>query len=142
MTRSPMHRRSLLTLLGGASAAAWPLAARAQQQKRVGVLMNGTEASEESRSRLPAFAEGLRKLGWIEGQNLRTEVRWSGADVSLMQAYATDLVRLFQPDVLLAVSSPNLIAMQRATSVIPIVFTQVTDPVEQGLVPNLRRPGG
>src|SRR5262245_47752381 len=99
MTAHPMHRRSFLTLLG-ASAAVWPLPARAQQQKRVGMLMNATATSDDSRPRLPAFAEGLRKLGWIEGQNLRTEVRWSGADVSLMQAYATDLVGLFQPDVL------------------------------------------
>jgi putative ABC transport system substrate-binding protein len=85
---------------------------------------------------------GLRKLGWIEGQNLRTEVRWSASDVNLMQAYATDLVDLFKPDVLLAVGTSNLTTLQQATSTIPILFTSVTDPVAQGFVPNLRHPGG
>jgi len=69
-------------------------------------------------------------------------VRWGGADLSLMQAYATDLVGMFKPDVLVAVTTGNLAALQRATSTIPIVFTNVSDPVEQGFVPNLARPGG
>src|SRR5262249_11401276 len=88
------------------------------------------------------FVEGLRKLGWTEGQNLRMQVRWTGNDAKLMEAYATDLVELFRPDVLLAVASANLTALQRVTGTIPIVFTQVRDPVEQGLVPSLARPGG
>src|SRR5262245_12727246 len=140
MTSAPMHRRSLLTLLG-ASAAAWPLAARAQQPKRVGVLMSRT-ATEPWLSELAIFMQGMRRLGWIEGQNLQTEVRWSAYDPSLIQAYATDLVGLFKPDVLLSQSSVNLAALQRATGTIPIVFLSVADAVEQGFVPSLAHPGG
>src|SRR5262249_4765825 len=100
-----MHRRSFLTLLGGA-AAAWPPAARAQQPKRVGVLMSRT-ATEPWLSQLTIFREGMRKLGWIEGQNLQTEVRWSAYDPTRIEAFATDLVGLFKPDVLLSQSSVN-----------------------------------
>jgi putative tryptophan/tyrosine transport system substrate-binding protein len=84
----------------------------------------------------------MRKLGWIEGQNLHTEVRWSAANPSLIQAYATDLVGLFKPDVLLSHSTVNLAALQQATRTIPIVFLSVADPVEQGFVPSLAHPGG
>jgi ABC-type uncharacterized transport system substrate-binding protein len=135
-----MRRRDFITLLGGA-AVAWPLAARAQQQKRVGVLMSRA-ATEHWQAQLAMFMQGIRKLGWIEGQNLQTEVRWSAADPSLTQAYATDLVGLFKPDVLLSQSSVNLAALQRATKTIPIVFMSVADPVDQGFVPNLTHPGG
>ena len=135
-----IRRREFITLLGGA-AVAWPLAARAQQPKRVGVLMSRT-ATEPWLSELTIFMQGMRKLGWIEGQNLQTEVRWSAYDPSLIQAYATDLVGLFKPDVLLSQSSVNLVALQRATKTIPIVFLSVADPVEQGFVPSLANPGG
>ena len=84
-----MRRRQFITLLGGA--AAWPLAARAQQLKRVGVLMSRT-ATEPWLSQLTIFMQGMRKLGWIEGQDLQTVVRWSAGDPSLIEAYATDLV--------------------------------------------------
>ena len=136
-----MQRREFVTLLGGA-AAAWPMAARAQQPKRVGVLMSGAATEPQQQSYLATFVQGLRKLGWIDGQNLQTEVRWSAGDVNLMQAYATDLVGLFRPDVLLTATTANLAALQRATRTIPIVFTQVSNPVEQGFVPNLTHPGG
>jgi putative ABC transport system substrate-binding protein len=137
-----MKRRDFITLLGGA-AAAWPLAARAQQDsKRLGVLMTSTATDPTMQSQLATFVEGLRKLGWIEGQNLRTEVRWAAANPSLIQAYANDLVGLFKPDVLLAHTTANLTALQGATNTIPIVFTAVPDPVEQGLVPSLTHPGG
>src|SRR5262245_4190636 len=136
-----MHRRSFLTLLG-ASAAAWPLASRAQQQKRVGVLMSDAATNPAGQSQVTTFLQGLRKLGWIEGQSLQAEVRWTAADPTLIQAYATDLVGLFKPDVLLSVGTANLLALQRASKTIPVVFTNVADPVEQGLVPNLRQPGG
>ena len=129
-----LQRRDFIALLGGA-AAAWPLAARAQQSKRLAVLMSRT-ATEPWQSELRIFMQGLRELGWIEGQNLQTEVRWSAGDPSLIQAYAIDLVGLFKPDVLLSQSSVNLVALQRATSTIPIVFLSVADPVEQGFVPN------
>src|SRR5262245_47668839 len=140
--RCVMHRRYVLTLLGAlAAASAWPLAARAQQQKRVGVLMSRI-ATEPWQSELMIFMQGMRKLGWIEGQNLQTEVRWSEYDPKLIHAYATDLVGLFKPDVLLSQSSVNLAALQRATRTIPIVFLSVADPVEQGFVPSLAHPGG
>jgi putative tryptophan/tyrosine transport system substrate-binding protein len=135
-----MRRREFIG--GFVGAAAWPLAARAQQQKRVGVLMNGTAAEPDRQSNLATFVQGLRKLGWIDAQNLQLEVRWGASDVNVAHAYATDLVELFKPDVLLAITTQNLLALQRATSTIPIVFTGVSNPVEQGFVPNLARPGG
>ena len=135
-----MKRREFITLLGGA-AAAWPLVARAQQTKRVGVLMSRA-ATEPWQSELAIFMQGMRKLGWIEGQDLQTVVRWSAGDPSLIEAYATDLVGLFKPDVLLSQSTVNLAALQRATRTIPIVFLSVADPVDQGFVPNLAHPGG
>jgi putative ABC transport system substrate-binding protein len=136
-----MRRREFLTFLGGA-AASWPLVAHAQQPKRVGVLMADAATSPTGQTQVTTFVQGLRKLGWIEGQNLQTEVRWSAADPTLTQAYATDLVGLFKPDVLLSQTTANLAGLRRATNTIPIVFTNVADPVEQGLVPNLARPGG
>jgi putative ABC transport system substrate-binding protein len=136
-----IRRRELIGLLGGA-AASWPLVAHAQQQtKRVGVLMSRAP-TEPWQSELTIFMQGMRKLGWIEGQNLQTEVRWSEYNPNLIQAYATDLVGLFKPDVLLCQSSVNLVALQRATTTIPIVFLSVADPVEQGFVPSLAHPGG
>ena len=104
-----MQRREFITLLGGA-AAAWPLAARAQQAvlaqqdgrtRRIAWLIGGAENDRDRQAMQGALREGLAKLGWIEGQNLQTEVRWGAADLSLIRAYATDLVGLFKPDVLL-----------------------------------------
>jgi putative ABC transport system substrate-binding protein len=135
-----IRRREFISLVGGA-AAAWPLVGHAQQPKRVGVLMSRAP-TEPWQSELAIFMQGMRKLGWIEGQNLQTEVRWSEYTPNLIQAYATDLVGLFKPDVLLSQSSVNLVALQRATTTIPIVFLSVADPVEQGFVPNLAHPGG
>jgi putative ABC transport system substrate-binding protein len=137
-----IRRRNFITLLGGA-AASWPLAARAQQaKKRVGVLMSRAP-TEPWQSLLTIFMQGMRKLGWFEGQNLETKVRWSEGDQRLSQTYAMDFVDLFKPDVLLSQSSVNLVALQRATKTIPIVFLGVADPVEQGgFVPNLANPGG
>jgi putative ABC transport system substrate-binding protein len=135
-----IKRREFITLLGGA--AAWPLAVHAQQPKRVGVLMNGVATGPAGQANLATFTQGLRKLGWIEGQNLQIEVRWSAGDPTRMEAYASDLVGLFKPDVLLANTTGNLAALQRATKTIPIVFTSVSDPVEQGFVPNLGHPAG
>jgi putative ABC transport system substrate-binding protein len=135
------NRREFITLLSGVIAA-WPLAARAQQPKRIGVLMDGVATSSVGQTNLSFFVQGLRKLGWIDGENIRIEVRWNAGDRSLIEAYGSDLVGLFKPDVLLAASTANLAALQRATSTIPIVFTTVSDPVAQGFVPNLTRPGG
>jgi putative ABC transport system substrate-binding protein len=134
-------RRDFITLLGGA-AAAWPVGALAQQPKRVGVLMGGAATETTSQSQLTIFVQGLGRLGWIEGQNLQIEVRWSAADLRLTEIYAADLVGLFQPDVLLGQATVNLAALQRATKTVPIVFIGVGDPVGQGIVPNLAHPGG
>ena len=134
-----LRRREFIAWLGGA--AAWPLAAGAQGRKRLGVLM-GKVATERWQSLLTIFRQEMGKRGWIEGENLETQVRWNAADPTLTQAYATDLVGLFKPDVLLSESSVNLATLQRATSTIPIVFLSVSDPVEQGFVPNLPHPGG
>jgi ABC-type uncharacterized transport system substrate-binding protein len=135
-----LKRRDFITLLSGA--AAWPLSARGQQQKRLGVLMSGVASDPINQANLATFMEGLRKLGWIDGQNLQVEVRWSAADPRFMEAYATDLVGMFKPDVLLTVTTGNLVALQQATKTIPTVFVGVSDPVEQGFVPNLTKPGG
>src|SRR5262245_11035006 len=139
-----MQRRAFVTLFAGAAAssASWPLAARAQQPRRVGVLMADAATSPTGQTQVATFVQGLRKLGWIDGQNLQLEVRWTAADPTLIRAYATDLAGLFKPDVMLANTTANLAALQGATKTIPIVFTNVADPVEQGLVPNLRQPGG
>src|SRR5262245_23241317 len=140
-----MRRRDVLALLGGTAATtawSWPRAARAQQPKRVGVLMAGAQTDPTAQSNLTILKQGPRKLGWSEEQNLQIEVRWSAGEANLIQAYATDLVGLFKPDVLLTATTANLIAMQRVTRTIPIIFTQVRDPVAQGFLPNLTRPGG
>ena len=140
-----IRRRVFITLLGGA-AAAWPLAARAQQSehiRRIGVL-SGAAASTggAGQKNVTDFVRGLQKLGWVDGENIRIEIRWSAADPRLIEAYASDLVGLFKPDVILSATSANLTALRRATTSIPIVFTEVSDPVAQGFVSNLSRPGG
>ena len=138
----PMRRREFITLLGGA--AAWPLAARAQQPdrlRRVGVLMNAAATDTEYQSYLAAFLQGLRQLGWIEGQNLRLDVRWNAGDAGLARTYAAQLIGLM-PDVILAGSTVNLTVVQQATSTVPVVFVQVADPVTQGFIASVRQPGG
>ena len=137
-----MRRRAFITLLGGA--AAWPLAARAQQPaqvRRIGVLMNSTATDATWQSYFAAFVQGLRQLGWIEGQNLRIDTRWSAGDATLARIYAAQLIGL-TPDVILASSTTNLTVIQQATSTLPVVFIQVSDPVAQGFVANVTRPGG
>jgi putative tryptophan/tyrosine transport system substrate-binding protein len=131
-----MRRRDLITLLGGA--AAWPLAARAQQLRRIGVLMN-TGVTDPSY--VAVFVQGLRKLGWIDGQNLRLDIRWHENNPELARAFATELAAI-APDVILVASTANLKALQQATRTIPIVFVQVSDPIAQGFVTSLAQPGG
>jgi putative ABC transport system substrate-binding protein len=109
--------------------------------RRVGVLMNGDESDPAFRSNVASFSQALRKLGWIEGQNLRVEVRWNGGEVERARSLAGDLLRL-SPDLILAASTTNLAEVLRRGPAMPIVFVLVSDPVEQGFVLNLARPGG
>jgi putative ABC transport system substrate-binding protein len=137
-----MKRRDFITLLGGA-AVAWPLAVPAQpdRMRRIGVLMNGAATEAARQSWVAAFNQALRGLGWAEGQNIRVDVRWNAGDAQLARIYAAQLIGLM-PDVILASSTINLRVIQEATNTIPVVFVLVSDPVEQGFVANLTRPGG
>jgi putative tryptophan/tyrosine transport system substrate-binding protein len=135
-----MKRRDFIALLGGATV--WPLTARAlpERMRRIGVLMVWPESDPEARAQIAAFREGLQSFGWGEGRNITLDVRWSSAEVPMVQRLAKDLTDL-RPDVFLATGTPAVDAILRATRIIPIVFTQVTDPVAQGLVKSLERPG-
>jgi putative ABC transport system substrate-binding protein len=135
-------RRELLAALGGA-AAAWPLAAHAQQperMRRIGVLMAIAE-NEEGRSRLAAFREELHALGRVEGRDIDVQAWWSAGDLAKVQAFADELVKL-KPDVILANATTATKALQARTNDIPIVFVLVSDPVGDGLVASLAKPGG
>jgi putative ABC transport system substrate-binding protein len=138
-----MKRRDFITLLGSA-AAAWPLAARAQQGERVrriAVLASQTEDDPAMRADLAALREELAKLGWIEGRNLRIDVRSTGSDPDRMRAYAVELVSL-APEVIVASNAPAARAAQEQTHTIPIVFTAGNDPVTNGMLQNTARPEG
>src|SRR6516162_7573741 len=137
-----IRRREFLRGLGGA--AAWPLAALAQQGdrvRRIGVLMAYDENDPEGKANLSAFTQALAGLGWTGGRNLRMDLRWHGDDINRVRALAQELVRL-QPDILVTNSTPATVAVQRETRTIPIVFAAVSEPVGQGLVARLDRPGG
>jgi putative ABC transport system substrate-binding protein len=135
-----IKRRQFIGLLGSA-AVAWPLSARAQVVRRVGVLMNAAATDSNPQSYLAAFVQGLRQLGWTEGQNIRIDVRWNAGDAQLARIYAAQLIGL-NPDVIVTASTTNLTIVRQATSNIPIVFTQVSDPVAQGFVESIAKPGG
>jgi putative ABC transport system substrate-binding protein len=138
-----IKRRDFITLLGGA-AAAWPLAAGAQQSvrmRRIGVLAGGlVESSAASQAEITVFREALAKFGWTEGRNVEIDVRWVGADEN-GRAYAAEMVSR-APDVIVVTSAPIAIDVKRATTRIPIVFSSGSDPVRNGLVGNLAHPGG
>jgi putative ABC transport system substrate-binding protein len=137
-----MRRREFIGLLGGA--AAWPLAARAQQPERVrriGVLMYTTPDEPESQARVAALAQGLQEAGWAIGRNVRIDTRWSGGDVVRLRKDAAELVAL-GPDVLVAGVGPTTGTLQQATRTVPIVFAQGLDPVGSGFVRSLARPSG
>src|SRR5215472_4414481 len=138
-----MRRREFVTLLGGA-AAAWPVAARAQQTnqvRRIGVLMGYGSVDPEGQALLAELTWHLAELGWTEGRNVRIEVRWGGSNVDLLQTFARELIGL-QPDVLLASSTPTTAALARETQTIPIIFTLIADPVGNRFVASLSHPGG
>jgi putative ABC transport system substrate-binding protein len=136
-----VRRREFIVLIGGAAAAAWPLAAREQQparMRRIGVLMS--VPNEPGQVLLRAFQEELQKLGWTDGDNIRIEVRW-GVDASDLRAYATELVGL-RPDVIVAGATSALAPLKQATATTPIVFAQVSDPVQGGFVDSVAHPSG
>ena len=137
-----MRRREFITLFGGA-AATWPLAAHAQKAgriRRIGVLMSFAANDPEGLLRAAALEDGLGTLGWITGHNIRIEYRWAGNP----EALRTDAAELavMAPDLILANSTPVMAVLREQRPTVPIVFTQVTDPVGEGLVPNLAHPGG
>jgi putative tryptophan/tyrosine transport system substrate-binding protein len=138
-----MKRREFMTLLGGA-AAAWPFAARAQERARlrsIGVIMNYAEADPAGQTRLSALRSQLHKLGWIEENNIHLEARWPGGNADRMGADATEIIS--RPvEVIVANSTPLLETLKRLTTTIPIVFTQVADPVGSGFVHSFSQPGG
>ena len=137
-----MRRREFITLIGGV--AAIPLAAGAQQTERVrrfGVLMSTAADDPVGQARIAAFRQGLQKLGWTEGQNVRIDIRWAGGNADLDRKFAAELVAL-TPDVILATASPTVAALQGASRTVPIVFAHAVDPVGAGFVDSLSRPGG
>jgi putative ABC transport system substrate-binding protein len=137
-----IRRREFITLLGGA--AAWPLAAGAQQGdrvRRIGVPMAGDENDPLEKTRLSVFTQALAGLGWTDGRNVRMDVRPAGGDINRIRALAQELVAL-RPDIILAGGTLATVALQRETRTIPIVFAGIADPVASGIVPRLDRPGG
>jgi putative tryptophan/tyrosine transport system substrate-binding protein len=138
---SDMNRRHCMILLG--SAAAWPLAARAQQPdrvRRVGVLM-GIADDPEGQARIVVFRQALQALGWIEGRNVQFIYRWSAGDPVQARPFAKELLDL-RSDVILANSTPVAVGVRDITRTTPTVFVQVSDPVTAGVVQSLERPGG
>jgi ABC-type uncharacterized transport system substrate-binding protein len=137
-------RRTFITLLGGA-AAAWPLAARAQQAeqvRRIGVLIGGIAPGDaDAQANMAAFLQGLQQLGWIEGRNVRIDYRWGLGNADNIRKYAAELVAL-APDAIFASGNAAMPSLLQATRTVPIVFVNVADPVGSGFVDSLARPGG
>jgi putative tryptophan/tyrosine transport system substrate-binding protein len=136
-----IRRREFITLLGGA--AAWPLAARAQQAdrvRRIGVLI-GVADDAEGQARLAAFQKGMKELGWNEGREIQLIVRYTAGTAERARAYAAELVAM-APDAILANAAHVVSALRQQTQSVPIVFAQVVDPVSSGFVESLARPGG
>ena len=138
-----MRRREFITLFGVAALAV-PRAARAQQAdrvRRVGVLMSRAAGDPEEQARFAGFLQGLQKLGWTDGRNVRIDYRWAAAEAARSRTYAAELVAL-APDVILASGSTTVAALLQTTRTVPIVFVNVVDPVGAGYVARLARPGG
>jgi len=135
-----VKRRGFVAFLGGA--AAWPLAGRAQPERvrRVGVLMSAAESSPVAQASVTAFVQALGRLGWVEGKNIRIDYRFAAGDPMLFKTYAAELVGM-SPDAILANSSAAVAPLRQQTRTIPIVFATVGDPVGQGFVQSLARPG-
>ena len=138
-----MRRREFITLVGGA-AVAWPIAARAQQPERVrriGVLSIFAESDLEWRASIKAFQHRLQELGWIDGRNVQIKYRLAAGNIERLSTFANELAGI-SPDILFATNTPTLAALQRVTDAVPIVFVQVSDPIGDGFVASLARPGG
>jgi putative tryptophan/tyrosine transport system substrate-binding protein len=136
-----MRRRDFFKLVAGV-AVAWPLSAHAQQsERRVGVLMSTAADEPEGRARFAAFRDALQQLGWTDGRNVRIDIRGPASEPDNYRKYAAELVAL-RPDVILASSSASIAALQQMTRGVPIVFTNVIDPVGAGYILSLSRPGG
>ena len=138
-----MKRREFISLVGGA-AASWPLAARAQQgerMRRVGLVLARAQDDPEAQAQLATFVQTLHSLGWTTGRNVQLDIRWGAADPANSRRYAAEIVAL-APDVILAATSAATVAVKEATSTLPIVFVNVSDPVGAGYVASLARPGG
>ena len=138
-----MKRREFIRLVGGA-AAVWPLAARAQQaerERRIGVLSILAESDVDWRASIKAFQHGLEELGWTDGRNIQINYRGAAGNVERLDTFAKELAGM-TPDLLLATNTPALAALQRMTDLVPIVFVQVSDPIGDGFVASLARPGG
>jgi putative ABC transport system substrate-binding protein len=136
-----IRRRSFITLLGGA--AAWPLAARAQQGnrvRRIAWLSGGDENDPVQKTYVSAFTQALAGLGWADGRNVRMDLRGGGGDANRIRAFAPELVAL-QPDIIVTIATPATAAVLRETPTIPIIFVGVVDPVVTGIVPRLNQPG-
>ena len=134
-----MRRRDFIKVIAVAgSTAAWPLSVRV---RRVGVLMPGTADDPEYQTRLAAFTERLGQLGWVDGQTIHVDIRWSGADSDRRRKFVTEIVAL-APDVILAPGSSSMGPLLQATHTIPVVFATTADPVGAGFVESLSRPGG
>jgi putative ABC transport system substrate-binding protein len=138
-----IRRREFLATLGGA-VIAWPLGAIAQpadQMRRLGILMAYAESDQDAVDRVTVFTKTLQNLGWTNGRNIQMEYRWAAGNAERVQAYATELVQL-KCDVILSATTPVLAALLKQTRTIPIVFLSVSDPVGDGFVDSLARPGG
>jgi putative ABC transport system substrate-binding protein len=136
------RRREFIAALGGA--AAWPLAARAQQRermRRIGVLMPADENDPWAKTMVSAFMQTLADLGWTNGRNVRIDLRSAGGDINRTRSLAQELVGL-QPDIIVTGSTAATVALQRETRTIPIVIAALGDPVASGIVARLNRPGG
>jgi putative ABC transport system substrate-binding protein len=138
-----MRRRDFIKGIVG-SATVWPLAAHAQQGKRmrrIGMLMNLASDDAEEEARVAAFHQELQRLGWTVGRNVQIDYRWGAGNADLIRKFAAELVAL-APDVILSAGSPSVAALQQTTRTVPVVFVGVVDPVSSGFVDSLAEPGG
>jgi putative ABC transport system substrate-binding protein len=135
-----MRRRDFIKVVT-CSAIMWPLAARAQQTRHIGVLMNVAAEHPEGQPAITAFRQALQQLGWSDGHNIRIDIRWGENDVDRDRKYAAELAAL-TPDAILAAGTLAVTALQRVTRAVPIVFVRVADPIGAGVVDNLARPSG